>query len=370
MLMSADSASPVVDLSVYFPPLCRGVLRSQAEDFQVEEIPAYAPAQKGDHLFLFIEKTKKTTEEAARELARALCIPLRDVGWAGQKDRMALTRQWLSLAGADRDAALALQVPGIDVLQVAYHSHKLRIGHLHGNRFVLRIRHLAPVEGIPSAELRGAELSRRLLQDSFEERIARLSAQGVPNAYGEQRFASATLTRALAWLRGEHPGPRDRRRRQWWFSVVQAALFNDALRRRLDDESWLRPLPGDWLRKEDTGGLFQCADPGLDGERVARGEVSLTGPIFGAKMLQCEGEAATLERAVLHDWQLSQAMLAAHKHAGPGSRRPLRVLPRDVRFALEGGTLTLAFALPKGAYATTLVDCLCTTVAGADNGPG
>ena len=74
-----------------------GVVRALPEDFEVEELPLYAPCGQGAHLFLWVEKRGRNTREVAGEIARALKVNERDVGVAGQKDRLALTRQFLSV---------------------------------------------------------------------------------------------------------------------------------------------------------------------------------------------------------------------------------------------------------------------------------
>src|SRR5262245_27563306 len=118
-----------------------GVLRSSDEDFAVEELPAYAPTGQGDHVFVWIEKRGIPTPAAVDAIAHALGIRGRDVGVAGMKDKRAVTRQWLSLPPpVTPEQALAVRLDGIAVLEAHRHPHKLRTGHLRGNRFVLRVR--------------------------------------------------------------------------------------------------------------------------------------------------------------------------------------------------------------------------------------
>ena len=80
----------------------------EPEDFQVEELPLYAPAGEGGHTFVRIEKRLRTTEEVARDLARAAGVRSAEVGYAGRKDRMAIATQWLSVPGLDPSRALAI----------------------------------------------------------------------------------------------------------------------------------------------------------------------------------------------------------------------------------------------------------------------
>ena len=101
-------------------------LRATPEDFLVDEVAAFAPSGEGSHTFVRIEKRLRTTTEVARDLARAAGVAARDVGFAGRKDRMAVTRQWFSLPGVDPERALSFDLPGVRVLEAARHPHKLR----------------------------------------------------------------------------------------------------------------------------------------------------------------------------------------------------------------------------------------------------
>ncbi|MBV8755736.1 MAG: tRNA pseudouridine(13) synthase TruD, partial [Deltaproteobacteria bacterium] len=102
-------------LTADLPGTC-GVLRAQAEDFVVDEVPAYPPSGTGDHVFARIEKRGLNTAQAVQRIARALGVGERDVGVAGMKDRHAVTRQWISLPPPiTPERVLALDVEGVRV---------------------------------------------------------------------------------------------------------------------------------------------------------------------------------------------------------------------------------------------------------------
>lgn len=336
------------------PPLQRALLKTEPEDFVVDEEPAYLPSGEGEHLFVRFEKRGLDTEEAIDRIARALGVPARECGFAGRKDRHALTRQWMSLPCPVRErsareaAVLALELPQIRVLEARLHGNKLRTGHLRGNTFELRLRE---VEG---------DL------DAVTPALERLVEGGLPAFFGEQRFGRTNLARARAWLveGGRAPHPRDRK---FLVSVLQSQLFNDLCGERLGMPRGLATIvEGDLARKEDTGGLFVVEDVAEAQGRADRFELSATGPMFGPSMRWPSGPAAELERAVLTRHGLDEATLARFGRDGEGTRRPYRVPVRRVGDAplaelLEGG-LRLRFWLPSGAYATTLVRELCAAV--------
>ncbi len=338
--------------------LPRGRIKTTPEDFVVDEIPSYLPTGTGDHVYLRFRKRNLTTDDAVRAIARAMGGPggvsLRDVGVAGLKDKVAVTTQWISMLLREPDAedrARALVLSGIEVLEVARHGNKLRTGHLRGNQFTITVR------GLSSAALEG-------VQASFE----RIGREGVPNAFGKQRFGryGDTAERARAWLTGKERPPSDPKLRRFHFSALQAEVFNAVLAARVAAGTWNVPLLGDLLKKEDTGGMFVCADVQADRERALRGEVCPTGPIPGDRMRQPEAEARAIEDAVTLPL-LDGIDLHRARALGEGTRRPLRlrVAESKVREVMnsaeraddsyEERSCEVRFVLAKGAYATTVL---------------
>jgi tRNA pseudouridine13 synthase len=322
------------------------------QTFVVEEIPAYRPGGSGEHCFVWIEKRDLTTVEAARRLARALGVEARDVGHAGLKDRHATTRQFLSLPGVEPERALAFAdgEGNLRVLEAARHGNKLRMGHLHGNRFEVVVEELAEGEG-----------------DLIEQRLRLLAETGLPNRYGEQRFGAAgdNVARALAVVRGELR-ERDRRRRFFLLSALQSAVFNRLLELRQERGGLLAVLAGDVLQKRASGGLFVCEDPAVDQPRVLARELVPTGPLPGNR--EREPPEGTPARA-LEDEALAAVGVGRHELAAlgrdlPGARRPLVVhldLAEPAVVAEGSGRLRLRFSLPAGSYATVVMQALGVT---------
>lgn len=316
-----------------------GEIRAVPLDFQVDEVPLYPPSGEGEHLMVRFEKTGLSTPAAVSALARAMGVDPRAAGWAGLKDRHAVTTQWATFHGATASAALGAEVEAVRVLDAQPHRAKLKPGHLVGNRFRIRVR------GAGHAE------------ETARELMTTLAERGSPNYYGEQRFGREgdNAERALAFVRGETRAPRDRFQRKFLFSAMQAAIFNSWLATRLTDGLLGTAIEGDLLRKEGTGGLFTCEDPATDAERAARFELSATGPMFGAKMRQPAGAALAQEAATLAAWEVSEDQLAQHRKLGQGTRRVCRIRPESWAVCRADADLELVFSLPKGAYATVIL---------------
>ena len=328
--------------------------RASPEDFAVDEIPAYPPTGTGEHVYVTFRKVDLTTPEAVKRIARVLGADARDAGFAGMKDRHAVTTQTASfqvpIARDPKPILDAASLDGITVLAALRHGNKLKPGHLTGNRFRIVLRDLDPDRVA-----------------SVIEGLAAIGRRGVPNAFGPQRFGrdGGNPARAIEWLAGKSRGPRDKREQRMLFSALQSLWFNQVLERREIEGTWDRVLPGDLAKKTDTGGMFlvPLEGPEVD-DAIARNaarELFATGPMFGKKMRWPEGRPAEIEREILRAAIDDPAHLDAWGHLGEGTRRPLRMEVDDLateRLAdgADGrAVLAVTFTLPKGGYATTVL---------------
>lgn len=378
-----------------------GSIKETAEDFVVEEIPLYLPCGEGEHVYALIEKRGVTTLDAIRRLARALKISERDVGYAGMKDARGVTRQTLSLPRVKPEELLALELPGIRVLSAVRHRNKLKLGHLAGNRFRIRVRGV-----VPDAPVRAGAI------------LEVLENRGIPNRFGEQRYGvqgnSHLIGRAMlagdwraavdiligdpakvageawgaaieAYRRGEleeslrlfpghcrterdvierlvkRPGDFERafhavhpRLKKLYLSACQSALFDRVVEARLESLDTVHE--GDLAWKHDNGACFLVTDVAAEASRAERFEISPTGPLFGCRMMMPEGEQGELERSLLAAEGLDPAGFdLAGGLRMEGERRPLRVPLGDPRVSTDAEGLVLEFALPKGSYATAVL---------------
>ena len=324
-----------------------GQLRASPEDFVVEEMPLYQPQGEGQHLYVNLTKVGLTSREVQKGLAQVFGVHPRDVGLAGMKDKHARTTQTFSLnLGYMADSVLE-EAPAriqealpVTVNWVQRHRNKLKRGHLLGNRFRIRIRELAlPVD-------QALERAQAIVQ-AIRER-------GLPNFYGPQRLGRQgdNVRRGRAILQGEWR-TRDRWLRQFLLVSYQSYLCNRYLARRLEEGLFDRILAGDVAKKHDTGGLFDVEDPEAEQPRYQRQEISFTAPMYGRKMRPAQAEAAELEARVLEEAGVELEELA---QAGiSGTRRLGRILVPDLAVAPVEGGLEVAFSLPKGAFATTVL---------------
>jgi tRNA pseudouridine13 synthase len=304
------------------------------EDFRVEEIDGFEPAGAGEHLLLTVEKRGMNTAFAAKRIAQWAGIPEMGVGYAGMKDRHAVTTQRFSVHLPKRVAPdlEALQSEDLRVLGHAWHNRKLPRGALAGNRFTLLLRE-------PQGE-----------RAAVEARLAAIAAAGIPNYFGEQRFGREgdNLAAALRMFAGQRV---KREQRSILLSAARSALFNAVLAQRIDDGSWATGTDGEVWMLEGTHSVFGPEpDSAETRARAQAQDIHPTGPMWGQGELRSAGRARELEQAALAPFAEVRAGLEA---AGlKQERRALRTRVQELAWEWREDGLLLRFRLGPGAYAT------------------
>jgi tRNA pseudouridine13 synthase len=318
------------------PPLT-AELRRTPDDFRVDEILGYDADGEGEHALLWVEKRDANTDWVARELARFAGVPPLNVGYAGLKDRHAVTRQAFTaqLAGKPDPDWSAFPHAEVKVLASTRHKRKLKRGALRGNRFVLVLR-----------DVRG-ERTRA------EEVLQAIAAHGVPNYFGEQRFGreGGNVAQARAMFAGRRV---DRDKRSILLSAARSHIFNSVLAARVERDAWNKPLEGEIWSLAGSRSWFgpEPFDDKL-AARLAEGDIHPSGPLWGQGDPPTTLAAGDLEREIAGAYtDLTEGLAAARMEQ---ERRPLRLQPKDLRWRwLDDETLELGFELPAGAYATVV----------------
>lgn len=320
-----------------------GRIRSEPEDFQVDERPLYLPCGQGEHLYIRVTKRLLSTPDLVRRLSSTLGLKIQGIGTAGLKDAKAVTTQLVSLHGVteDRLARLKLDEHILAVEVLGRHRNRLRPGHHAGNRFRLTVRGVTPAAS-----------------DVVPAVLDQLLHRGVPNYFGPQRqgkrgenyhIGAALLTDAAK------RETMSRAKRIWYLNTFQSHLFNRMLARRIDRID--RILVGDWAMKMDNGACFPVEDAAQEQPRADRFEISPTGILFGSRVSWAAGEPGDIEKAVVIDeGSTPERLVEAAKACGfRGERRSLRVPLSDLEWSLQDSVLRLGFGLPPGAYATSVL---------------
>ena len=353
----------------------------------MEELPLYEPSGSGTHSWLWIEKRRHNTLDAARRLAALLNVRAADAGIGGLKDAQSVSRQWISFEHVSELALKEIETladPNIRVLNVTRHGNKLKMGHLRGNRFIVRLRVAncagtrAANGGLPVAHIdsraTGSLLlaARDILEDRTREVLSRLVEKGIPNYYGPQRFGrdglNADLGRMLVkgdvaafekmYADTSQSRRPDRKLRNLLVNSFQSALFNQVLASRMPEIGRLQA--GDLAFLHRNGAVFKVASAEETAREQARAdkfEISPSGPLFGERTLLPDGEPGELERRVLAEAGVSLADFGRKEaESQPGARRALRIgflEPPTSESDAEG--VVLRFALPSGSYASVVI---------------
>jgi tRNA pseudouridine13 synthase len=374
-------ASPHVQPASYITadiPGIGGSIKQRPEDFLVDEQPLYQPEGEGEHIYLFVQKRNMPTLAMIDVIARHFGVRKKDVGFAGLKDKVAITRQVVSVyaPGKKPEDFPQLEHESVQILWVDRHTNKLRPGHLRGNRFSIRVRDVRPTDVLTVLK------AMRILQRT-----------GVPNRLGEQRFgmmlnnhligraivlkdyelacrimlgkqpkpwdhwntharelfeegryadaithfpvAARTETRVLRTLAdsvkanpisGAAPNWQrailslDETVLRFYLSSFQSAVFNAVLDARLRQGSFDRLLAGDLAIKQNLA-VFPVGEPELASpdtpQRLASFDISPSGPMWGTHMPRCEGEPGALDLQALTNFGMLPEHLEAFEASGP-----------------------------------------------------
>lgn len=325
---------------LYGQPVSTGVIKSEPEDFCVQEDLGFSFDGEGEHVLVYLRKTGCNTQFVADALAKFARISARAVSYAGLKDRHAVTEQWfcLQMPGKETPDFSRFKQEGCEVLKTARHRRKLRIGALKGNRFTLVLR----------------QISHRA---DVEARLEQIQTQGVPNYFGEQRFGRSgnNLIMARKWANDEIV-VKERGKRSFYLSAARSAMFNQATSARIESGHHRQVLLGDAVGLAGSGSWFTVAEGELESvqKRLAEGDVYLTAPLPGDGALGSQGEALALETKAL-EASGDFLSLMTRERVAP-ARRALIVVPESMTWRwLDDETLRLGFELPAGSFATSVV---------------
>ena len=386
-----------------------GRLRSSPEDFLVEEIPL---PEKGGTVgpYLICQLIKKNWElqHAVKEIAKRLGISHRRIGWAGTKDRNAITKQWISIYNMTAEQVAAIYLKDITLEPVRQSNEALALGQLLGNRFDLVIRdtqsqdldqHVQTLtgtasEGVPNyfgLQRFGAirpvthRVGEWILRGDFEQAVVTYVGQEFPGevdpvkttrsdflATRDPEPALRNLPLYMSFERsmlhhlythpGDYPGALNElppKLLSLFVSAFQSYLFNCALSQRFDDGGTLNdPVPGDRLifanGRTDTVTATNINSVSL---HIKRGRCTIALFMPG----KTKTDATTLGEQIMEslmqkhhitaeDFERASAFVSTKFD---GAWRPI-TLKTDIESTIENSDVRLKFTLPPGHYATTV----------------
>jgi tRNA pseudouridine13 synthase len=386
-----------------------GKLRTYPSDFIVEEIPVPDKGGSGGpYLLCTLTKTNWELQHAIKEIAKRLGISHRRIGWAGTKDRNAITHQRISLYHVTAEQIAGIRLKDITLEPLGQVNEALSLGDLLGNRFEITLRACDPTDlknrvhtitetvsqGIPNyfgIQRFGATrpvthlVGEWILKRDFEQAVMTYigkefpgepeNVRAVRTAFLQNRDIPSALhdfplqmsyERAMLHYLHTHPGDYPGALRElppkllsMFVSAFQSYLFNAALSQRLDDGHTLEdPLPGDRLifsnGRTDTVTAANLTTVSMHIRRE-RCMIALFMPGKEEFEQKSEGESAVfalLEKYGITAEDFKSASAFVHTKFD-GAWRPV-VLKTEIESRLENHDVWLKFSLPPGHYATTV----------------
>jgi tRNA pseudouridine13 synthase len=279
---------------LYGEALGSATLKQEMHDFIVEEQLGFEPSGEGEHIFLWLEKTNLNTAFVAESLAKFSRLHLRDITYAGRKDKFALTRQWFGVHIANKKEPNwdEFELEGAKILQVARNDRKLRVGVLKGNKFELILRNLTS----------NLDTDVEFDVQTLEKRLELIKHHGAPNYYGSQRFGEMRVAPSAAELSttvgklllggnlalaekligGE--AIRNRNKRSMAISALRSWLFNEIIHQRIVQHNFHQPLVGDAMQLSGSNSFFVFEDGSEQAsiiKRLAEFDINITAPLWG-----------------------------------------------------------------------------------------
>jgi tRNA pseudouridine13 synthase len=333
---------------------------SSSRDFSVEEVPLYDFSNNGEHLILKVRKKNLTTWDMLNILSSHLGISKKDIGYAGLKDKNAITIQYISIPKKYENKINNFNHPEIKILDKTYHKNKIKIGHLRGNNFWVRLKR---VKGVQKTKI--------------ESLLNWIKQNGMPNYFGLQRFGikNKNYLEGKAIIEGKLK-IKDKKIKKFLISAYQSYLFNNLLAKRVEisnllnqfsykevehilnfkpdslkstklQKNYFKLLDGDLFMHYPFGKIFY-EDMEVASKRFLNKDISPTGLIAGKKVKLSKDLAFSLEKE--YNIKINEN----------GSRRYFWIFPQifDIKYIEQNAWMELKFFLPKGSYATVLIDFL------------
>ena len=332
--------------------------RKNSDNFIVEEVPLYEMSNNGEWLFLKVRKKDLTTPVMIKIISEQTGAKSRDIGYAGLKDKDGLTTQYISIHKNYLKKIEEFSHPQIKIQQTFLHNNKLKIGHLKGNNFYITLKKVSPLNA-----------------KKLDEVVKLIKKYGMPNYFGYQRFGTQkeNAKKGELILKGELK-EKNRRLQRLFVNAYQSELFNKWLEERIklsntfelnkeelkvlgyDEEiikfvksqkTPFKLLRGDLMNHYPFGKVFELGEEDI--ERFEKKEITATGLLSGKKVKVCENDlAGEIEKKYIVETNQD------------GARRFAWIFPEILNksYNPENWQYKLSFYLPKGSYATTLLEIL------------
>jgi len=318
-----------------------GIIRTIPKDFKVTELNDIELSGEGEHLWLYVQKTNCNTDWVAKHLSNVCQVPQRQIGYAGLKDRQAITKQWFSIQlpkVLDIEKINSALPDEVIIIDAKKHNRKIKTGQLDANEFEIIIR-----------EIQGDKTQ-------IENNIDSIIQNGVPNYFGPQRFGHdmGNIQKAQDWFTGSYK-VKTRNLKSLLISTARSHIFNCIVAKRIKQNLWDKVIEGDILQLNKSHSWFPLSDATPDEitKRLKEFDIHITAAMYGEDTVQSSSACAELETLIADQFPIYKK--GFEKFRLKQDRRAMRICPIDFKYEWLNDDLLLNFKLLPGAYATGII---------------
>ena len=347
-------------------PIIQAKLKHKVEDFIVEEIgdkwdckiskefvqpEIKIDGEQKDFLWCEVEKKDIDHFTAMKELTMRLGKRPFDIGYAGTKDKRAITSQRISIYNPDLEKLKAFNHPNIILKNFKWNKRKIKIGYLESNHFRIILRdidkkgamvitkHIRNLDWFPNyfgpqrfgKNGNNVKIGKLLLKRKFKEAVKEIAEDSNRQAeYLEYHLKQNPEDYVGALKRLE------RKNMLMYVNSVQSRMFNEILETALEE--------GQSFTKQ---GQTSCL---LIGYKTR---------FFDGRLGEIEQQVLASHNLTLEDFDIKEIPYLRIK----GSFRKAVTEIKDLQLETEDDgefegskKIILEFTLPSGVYATTFLE--------------
>jgi len=378
-------------------------IKKYPEDFQVEEV---IDIKNGKYLVFKVKKINRDTLDVIHDIARNTGIPFGKFGYAGLKDRHAVTIQSFSVDRIYEDTIKSIELKGVELSDFS-NGQKIDIGDLVGNKFNILVRdipensdeviksniqQIEKTSGFPNlfGEQRfggNEEVGRLILKGEFKEAVEKLLlkdnlSEGLADMIKGGKYAEAhalypnlrnekqildILSKSSDYAKAFIVLPPSVS--SLFVHAYQAKIFNEAVLERIKEVPLNEPEIGDLVSMAKQGNYYRTQVTKSNLERVKegikKGEINVIAPLIGYSSLIPKSLLGKLSVELIEKDGISRESFHVKEApflASNGAYRNILGRYNDLSYNIEEDGVRFRFFLYKGEYATVFLNYLTSSL--------
>ena len=355
-------------------------LKQIPEDFVVKEIPSAKPLGQGEYVWCTLKKKNWDLLKLLKEISTRLQVSRTRIGYAGIKDKAALTYQTISFWNVAVQKLRDLKIKDVEFSDFEYNQRAIKLGDLKGNWFSITVR----------------DLEQKYTKELVGKSVEAIGKNGCINLFDSQRFGTRNITHLVGkeiirgrvaeavflYLTKTNKGEaletakvrkllaetEDFRRAVQIFpreSKWDITILNHLIQKPEDYLGALRSLPRTlqlmFIHAYQSHIWNQCAlelAKKFPGKNFQIPMVGWNTKLGNSEVDKVCKKILNKEKTRIEDFRIKEIP----ELTSSGSRRDLLIYPENLVFRMEKDELNkgknkavLEFSLPKGSYGTQVI---------------